>query len=133
MWHLRFDIRIDGVRSSVFLGVEDTVGVSLSVRGDSVEVSEDSVFGKAGVEASFWGLDTALVFVGVWIDFAVCQTAAVALGVWADTAGLGAISMLEQKSLHKNWSFQLRISSVNVTKSVGNYGFGFVYWRNLYW
>ena len=33
-------------------------------------------------------------------------------------------------ALHKNWSFPLRISSINVTKSVGNWGFGHIYWRN---
>ena len=31
------------------------------------------------------------------------------------------------KSLHKTWSFPLRISSVNVTKSGGNCGFGHIY------
>ena len=30
-------------------------------------------------------------------------------------------------SLHKKWSFLLRISSVNVTKSAGNCGFGHIY------
>ena len=33
-------------------------------------------------------------------------------------------------TLHKKWSFPLRISSVNVTKSAGNCGFGPIYWRN---
>ena len=32
--------------------------------------------------------------------------------------------------LHKKWSFRLRISSVNVTKSAGNCRFGHIYWRN---
>ena len=32
--------------------------------------------------------------------------------------------------LHKKWSFPLRISPVNVTKSVGNCGFGHIHWRN---
>ena len=32
--------------------------------------------------------------------------------------------------LHKNWRFPLRISSVNMTKSAGNCGFGHIYWRN---
>ena len=32
--------------------------------------------------------------------------------------------------LHKKWSFPLRIFSVNVIKSVGNCGFGHIYWRN---
>ena len=33
-------------------------------------------------------------------------------------------------ALHKKWSFPLKISSVNVTKSAGNCGFGHIYWRN---
>ena len=33
-------------------------------------------------------------------------------------------------SLHKKWSFPLRISSVNVTKSAFSCGFGLIYWRN---
>ena len=33
--------------------------------------------------------------------------------------------------LHKKWSFPLRISSVNVTKSAGNCGFDHIYWKNL--
>ena len=33
--------------------------------------------------------------------------------------------------LHKKWSFPLRISSVNVTKSAGKCAFGNIYWRNL--
>ena len=35
------------------------------------------------------------------------------------------------QSVHKNWSFPLRIFSVNVTKSAGNGGFGHIYWTNL--
>ena len=35
-----------------------------------------------------------------------------------------------KNTLHKKWSFALRISSVNVTKSAGNSGFGQIYWRN---
>ena len=34
-------------------------------------------------------------------------------------------------SLHKKWSYPLRISSVNLTKSAANSGFGHIYWRNL--
>ena len=33
----------------------------------------------------------------------------------------------------KKWSFPLRISSVNVTESPGNCGFGHIYWRNPSW
>ena len=33
-------------------------------------------------------------------------------------------------SLYKKWSFPLRISSVNVTKSAGHCGFGHIYWIN---
>ena len=36
-------------------------------------------------------------------------------------------------SLNRNWSFPLRISSVNMTKSAVNCGFGHVYWRNPWW
>ena len=38
-------------------------------------------------------------------------------------------------SLHctKKWNFPLRISSVNVTKSAGNSGFGHIYWINPIW
>ena len=36
-------------------------------------------------------------------------------------------------SLHKIWSFPLRISSVNVTKSAFSCGFGHIYWRNPLW
>ena len=34
-------------------------------------------------------------------------------------------------TLHKKWSFPLRISSINVTKYAGNCWFGHIYWRNL--
>ena len=33
-------------------------------------------------------------------------------------------------ALHEKWSFPLRISPVDVTKSAGNCGFGYIYWRN---
>ena len=33
-------------------------------------------------------------------------------------------------SLHKKWSFPLRISLVNVTKSEKNCKFGHIYWKN---
>ena len=36
----------------------------------------------------------------------------------------------ELLTLHKKWSFPLRISSVNVTKSTDSCGFGHIYWRN---
>ena len=34
-------------------------------------------------------------------------------------------------TLHKKWRFPLRISSVNLTKSAGNCGFGHINWRKL--
>ena len=39
----------------------------------------------------------------------------------------------EERPLHKNWRFSLRISSVNVTKSAVSCGFGHIYWRNPEW
>ena len=38
-----------------------------------------------------------------------------------------------QPTLHKKWSFPLRIFPVNVARSAGNCGFGHVYWRNPEW
>ena len=35
-------------------------------------------------------------------------------------------------TLHKQWSFPLKISSVNVTKSAVSCGFGLIYWRKLH-
>ena len=37
----------------------------------------------------------------------------------------------ELSKLHKKLTFPIQISSVNVTKSTGNCGFGHIYWRNL--
>ena len=39
-------------------------------------------------------------------------------------------STFKWAALHKEWSFSLRISPVNVTKSVVSCGFGHIYWRN---
>ena len=36
----------------------------------------------------------------------------------------------EYDALHKKWSFPLKISSENVTKSGVSCGFGHIYWRN---
>ena len=36
----------------------------------------------------------------------------------------------KQLTLHKKWSFSVRISSVNVTKSAVSCGFSYIYWRN---
>ena len=33
-------------------------------------------------------------------------------------------------TLHKKWTFSVRISPVNVAKSAENCGFGHIYWRN---
>ena len=35
-----------------------------------------------------------------------------------------------QPRLHKKWSFPLRVSSVNVTRSAENCVFGHIYWKN---
>ena len=43
------------------------------------------------------------------------------------------IPMISKYTLHKKWSFPLRISSVNVTKSAGDCGFGHIYWRIHWW
>ena len=38
-----------------------------------------------------------------------------------------------EHTLHKRWGFPLRISSLNVAKSAGDCGFGYIYWRNPQW
>ena len=43
---------------------------------------------------------------------------------------LALFKCLMQGILHKKWSFPLRISSVNKTKSTVFYGFGHIYWRS---
>ena len=41
------------------------------------------------------------------------------------------LSKLETlQTMHKKWSFPLKIPSVNVTKPIGNCRFGHIYWRN---
>ena len=40
------------------------------------------------------------------------------------------LNACKKTSLHKKWSFLLRISSVNVSKSTGNCGFGLIFGRN---
>ena len=43
----------------------------------------------------------------------------------------GELYRIYYSKIYKNWSFTLRIFSVNVTKSAGNGGFGHIYWTNL--
>ena len=55
------------------------------------------------------------------------------LGYWKMHDMPGSGECLRQKkliALHRKWSFLLRISSVNVTKSAVSCGFGHIYWRN---
>ena len=46
---------------------------------------------------------------------------------------LGLSKRAAQRPPHKKWSFPSRISSANVTKSAGNWGFGHTYWGNPKW
>ena len=46
---------------------------------------------------------------------------------------ISIVIWLKYISLHKKWSFPLRISSVNLTKSAVSCGFGHIYWRNPSW
>ena len=38
--------------------------------------------------------------------------------------------MIKKYTLDKKWILPLRISSINMTKSAGNYGFSHIYWKN---
>ena len=42
------------------------------------------------------------------------------------------LCMSQIQSLHRIWSFSLRMFSVNVFKSAVSCGFGYIYWRNLF-
>ena len=46
---------------------------------------------------------------------------------------LGDTRLIFLLLLHKKWSFPLRISSVNVSKSTVSCRFGHIYWRNPQW
>ena len=48
----------------------------------------------------------------------------------SDVAFTREENLCKVQSLHKKWRFPLSISSLNVTKSTGNYGFGHIYSRN---
>ena len=67
--------------------------------------------------------------------FQVTQPAFICLRLTIETLehGVKYVQSRCQISLHKRWSFTLRISSVNVTKSAGNCGFGHIYRRNFLW
>ena len=55
----------------------------------------------------------------------VTSTKSSILGLWKRT-GCTATT-------HTHTQIQFRVSSVNVTKSTGNWGFGHIYWRNPKW
>ena len=58
--------------------------------------------------------ESALTFVPMGKYFTLCEP-----NVW--------------HTLHKKWSFPLRISSLTVTKATGNCGFAHIYWRHPWW
>ena len=49
---------------------------------------------------------------------------------WKDYIYLVFLSFPWYSTLHKKWSFPLRIYSVNVTKSAVSCGFSHIYWKN---
>ena len=53
----------------------------------------------------------------------------------ADTKGKYGVKEYWKPILHKKWTFPLRISLVNVTKSTVSWNprFGHIYWRNPWW
>ena len=53
--------------------------------------------------------------------------------LWMTASLTGLHFMKATWPLHKKWSFPLRISSINVTKSVVSCGFRHIYWRNPKW
>ena len=61
---------------------------------------------------------------------ACCDTLLRAQSSWNVFKQVKETLLRHKHTLHKKWSFPLGISSVNVTKSAGNCGFGHTYWRN---
>ena len=53
--------------------------------------------------------------------------------IWVSLKKKGVYSLVRVNTLHKKLSFPLRICSVYVTKSAGNWGFGQIYWRKSQW
>ena len=55
--------------------------------------------------------------------------------VWNGLKTLNRISSTNPNELplYKKWNFQLRISSVNTTKSTEDCEFGDIYWKNPWW
>ena len=51
----------------------------------------------------------------------------------AEYCCMSPLKSAQKYPLHKKWSFLLRISSLNATKSTGNCGFCHIYWRNPKW
>ena len=49
---------------------------------------------------------------------------------FAMLTAIPVLGVFVASALHKKWSFPLRISSVNETKSAGNCGFRHIYWRS---
>ena len=56
---------------------------------------------------------------------------------YLDTFHAVGVTLIFQRQfvlpLYEKWSFPLRISSINITKSFGNRGFSNIYWRNSKW
>ena len=84
-------------------------------------------FWRTSVNSCFWlNSSSALTFFLKVFDTFPKLLAALSILFWL----CGNFIEVVYWTLHKKWSFPLRISSLNVTKSAGNCGFGHIYWRN---
>ena len=72
----------------------------------------------------FWANTSAHCLTDPWRPF----------NIWSCQMNfLDWIQSLIISALHKEWSFPVRIFSVNMTKSTVSSGFDHIYWRGLYW
>ena len=62
-------------------------------------------------------------------NISICNTFQFAINILV-VEGFTDIMKMEKNTQHKKWSFPLRISSVNVSKSAVSCGFGRIYRRN---
>ena len=78
---------------------------------------------------------TVMNIAGLWIWFGIVSqgfeyACSSKYGRAWNKASLWIFKAHRVLTLHKKWSFPMRISPVNVTKSAENCGFGHIYWRN---
>ena len=74
-----------------------------------------------------------IIFVDVTPKFPIVKGLRLDRWVWKFKLIMQVNHYKTSITVQKKWSFPLRISSVNVTKSAVSWGFDHIYWRNPSW